>query len=79
MVAAWISVHIHICISINCIYKMDITSKSKMSLKMIEEKYDLLFNSVSLIVQRYCWVRMDAWEECVFSKTGNKFLRIHRV
>lgn len=24
-----------------------------MSLKMIEEKYDLLFNSVSLIVQRY--------------------------
>lgn len=50
-----------------------------MSLKMIEEKYDLLFNSVSLIVQRYCWVRTDAWEECVFSKTGNKFLRIHRV
>lgn len=50
-----------------------------MSLKMIEEKYDLLFNSVSLIVQRYCWVQTDAWEECVFSKTGNKFLRIHRV
>lgn len=60
MVAACISVHIHICISINCIYKMDITSKSKMSLKMIEEKYDLLFNSVSLIVQRYCQGKMGA-------------------